>query len=625
MSLSRYAHAAGPDSPQLDVPPATLAAFEARACAALAAYMDTAHALCAFVVRFFATFDSVDGLAELMHVCLPECLAALRDPSAEPARLVLDRRSYLGLFVRRARLTYELLLDHERLELAALCCAWRDGAKDALVDEWRASAQAHAYAQWRRAAARGDASATKRALHAFFDYTLPGCDQEQHQHALLNLAHFHVDTHGFRAARTVLDEAILLARTVGDTECMRACDHLLERLAYVDPQPLSDTLLTALDADDTLACAAYAPRALWRVRQDRARGAPLLGLVQRVADTTWASRGGAPDAAARPGADWEPRPSVERSAARPSAVLARLWHELGVPALADTYAVHVARQQRTAPSPEAADDALDAVATAAYAAAERGAYADAVAQLTAPALLARITTHALYMQWHPALWRVLWLRARRRGDATARRRIAQAYPCLDEADVLDEARALVAARQGVRALEPLTQAIAACEAQQAFPGQRAGLALLADTMSVSLRMPEAALALVEEILPQALADANVERRGLVHATHAKCLVTCGDERAARAALACALDGVWKQWRLAYTDLDAAECYAELAPCAYLAARLAERAGDVGARDAAVAVYRCASAAHATDAAVPRAASLVSRMGQRVTQTEPDVA
>ena len=95
--------------------------------------MDTAHALCAFVVRFFATFDSVDGLAELMHVCLPECLAALRDPSAEPARLVLDRRSYLGLFVRRARLTYELLLDHERLELAALCCAWRDGAKLSLI------------------------------------------------------------------------------------------------------------------------------------------------------------------------------------------------------------------------------------------------------------------------------------------------------------------------------------------------------------------------------------------------------------------------------------------------------------------------------------------------------------
>ena len=125
--------------------------------------------------------------------------------------MLLDRRSYLGLFVRRARLSYEMLLDHERTELVALCLAWRDGRESALIDEWQGTssrltqvqAPARAFRQWRESERRGDYTATKNDLRAFFDYTLPGCDQELHQHALLNLARFHMHTEGWDAARTV--------------------------------------------------------------------------------------------------------------------------------------------------------------------------------------------------------------------------------------------------------------------------------------------------------------------------------------------------------------------------------------------------------------------------------------
>lgn len=201
---------------------------------ALDMYPHTFERLEQYLTEQFAQFESVDGLIEVFHgraysvqlICaeLKECLSAAEPQAGTYTDFLLQRRSYFGLFMRRACFHFAIMLEHERMELLELCKAWRDATPHALVDKWRTSARAYTYHMWRESERRGEYVMTKEYLHAFFDYTLPGCDRELHQHALLNLAHFHMQSHGFRAARAVLDEAILLARTVGDTECMRACD-----------------------------------------------------------------------------------------------------------------------------------------------------------------------------------------------------------------------------------------------------------------------------------------------------------------------------------------------------------------------------------------------------------------
>ena len=84
---------------------------------------------------------------------------------------------------------------------------------------------------------------------------------------------------------------------------------------------------------------------------------------------------------------------------------------------------------------------------------------------------------------------------------------------------------MIQARQPHQGLEALMRALAASEAQQLYPLRRTCLAVLADVMVLSLGMPSEARALLDEILPQALADENGERRAYVHLVEAKYFIS----------------------------------------------------------------------------------------------------
>ncbi|WFD17962.1 hypothetical protein MCAP1_000173 [Malassezia caprae] len=560
----------------IDRAPPHGAALEARLRAVLHAYPSTCEKLLTYLRMSFASLESMDGLTDLMHTKLPDCLDGLHDEGETMCSMLLDRRSYLGLFVRRARLSYEMLLDHERTELVALCRAWRDG-ESALIDEWQVQAPARAFQQWRESERRGDYTATKNDLHAFFDYTLPGCDQELHQHALLNLARFHMHTEGYEAARIALDEAILLARTVGDAECMRACDRLLDQLSVLDPVAQDDRggVLTQPETHDTLKSGAYAPLTLWKAEQERQRGRPLMGIVQTLYDTVWAPR--APVGHMEPA--WEPRPSIERCAACPSSVLARVWLQLGEPRLAEAYMAHVERLGSGAPPADYDALALDACATGAYRDAERGAYAAALAALVAPAQLKRITSQALCATWQEAVWRVLWLRARRQGHVATLRRLETLCPGVGEwhatrtpgpsaAEWLAEAQAMRDAQQPHQSLEPLMKAIAASELQQLYPLYRTGLVQLAEVQALALAMGTEAQAVLAQVRPQALADENGERRAMFHMAEAKQELASRDVMRARRSLASAS-----------ADWARTEVWSAQATSVYLERALAKQACD----------------------------------------------
>ncbi|PKI85854.1 hypothetical protein MVES_000519 [Malassezia vespertilionis] len=588
---------------QLDLPPSHLADLERQLGYLLSQYPETCVELKAYLQRAFAALHGMDGLIELFHAKLLDCIYLQHEDASQPACQLLDRRSFLGVYVRRSRLTFDMLLDEERRQLADICKAWRSGRSDTSVDEWDKTPQARTYKLWRTGVHSGDYAMAKDQLHAFFDLTIPGCDQELHQHALLNLAKFHIDTGGIPAARTTLDEAILLARTVGDTECMRACDALLEKLAYYAsgaPDPHA-WLLTRRDAQEALAAGAYSPLLLWKAAQGGQRGQPLLALVQTIADATWASRHAKNDVHL-PGLDWEPRPSVERNAACSSALLARLWLTLGVSSVTEAYEAHVANLAYAKPY-DWDDLRLSTAATCAY---RGGAYDEAVQALVDKSTVSLLHSMRQRKAWHTSVMDIVYLRARRQAHTATLRALQTLYPHLDAAlaqeppshahteQLLDEARSILRAEQPQQCLEVLMKAIAASEQQHLFPLHRAGLAVLAEVMLTGLDMPREAIKIVEEILPHALADTNVERRAHAESVYAKCLLSKKDVRGARG------------WLVrAEKDFAKTENVREQATCLYLLSRLAKHGGDDAQSSHAFAMYEQARRQEhvaATDAA-----------------------
>lgn len=431
-----------------------------------------------------------------------------------------------------------------------------------------AGTHAGAYHAWRTSATNGDYSATLASTHAFFDLTLPGCDQELHQHAMLNLANFFLDTHGYAAARTTLSEAIRVARTVGDTECMRACDGLRVQLAGSTGQ--------GQISDDTLSIGSYAPLVLWCAERERClRAQPLLTIVQRIFDSTWASR---TPGVTGPDADWEPRPSIERQSACPSAVLARTWLDAGVPSLLHAYTAHIARLEARPPRNMAPLALMSGIARALHAA-ESARYDDALSILLGVDIVRHLSSFALYEQWHMSLWEVMRIRARRRRDRATLLALDERVGAPMQPDAIARVRTLISAQQPYQSLELLMASIAQSERHHLFPIQRIGVAELADLMVTSLHMKDDALHTIEAILPQALADDNAERRGHAESVYAKCLLAAGDSAGA---------GQWLE--RAGDDFSLADCYSEEATVRYLEARLAHNCGDTMLRDAAAERY-----------------------------------
>ena len=110
---------------------------------------------------------------------------------------------------------------------------------------------------------------------------------------------------------------------------------------------------------------------------------------------------------------------------------------------------------------------------------------------------------------------------------------------------LDEARAILEAKQPFACLDLLMQSVASAEQQHLYPLQRRGLALLAEVFTTALGNAEQALdPTLAEILPQALADHNAERRGCVELVYAQTLLALHKAEDARAWLTRAEQGTW---------------------------------------------------------------------------------
>ncbi|KAK0559962.1 hypothetical protein OC844_004061 [Tilletia horrida] len=196
---------------------------------------------------------SIQKIFTQLDTCMQSHDEPELDMSMSKVRYV-DRRSTLGMFLRRARIIYDKSDIHQQGLWAKMLCEWRDAGEEELVPhagssglvdvpypcQQGAGAHSHhapatvtrmqAFDSYQAALRRGDYSAAKEHMFTFFDHTARGATREMHQHALLNLAALHLEMDSPAAAEPALHEAILLARTSKDWECVSACESLLKRV-----------------------------------------------------------------------------------------------------------------------------------------------------------------------------------------------------------------------------------------------------------------------------------------------------------------------------------------------------------------------------------------------------------
>ncbi|KAK0529600.1 hypothetical protein OC834_003623 [Tilletia horrida] len=188
---------------------------------------------------------SIQKIFTQLDTCMQSHDEPELDMSMSKVRYV-DRRSTLGMFLRRARIIYDKSDIHQQGLWAKMLCEWRDAGEEELVPHAGSSGlvdvpypcqqapatvtRMQAFDSYQAALRRGDYSAAKEHMFTFFDHTARGATREMHQHALLNLAALHLEMDSPAAAEPALHEAILLARTSKDWECVSACESLLKRV-----------------------------------------------------------------------------------------------------------------------------------------------------------------------------------------------------------------------------------------------------------------------------------------------------------------------------------------------------------------------------------------------------------
>ncbi|KAE8224351.1 hypothetical protein CF319_g2736 [Tilletia indica] len=448
----------------------------------------------------FGVFDGWWAAIKPTHKCLQQiflqlegCMQPPDEPEDTSLRKVrfVDRRSTFGVFLRRAWITFDKAEMHQQTLWAKNLCDWRDAAEgfDGQAGSSYLAAvpyplgqisgqgtnapstltRMQAFDRYQSALHRGDYSAAKEHMFTFFDHTARGATREMHQHALLNLAALHLEMDSPAAAEPALHEAILLARSSKDWECVSACESLLKRVQA--------TLVN---------------------EQGQEVGEPVDDAQSAAAFST----------------------STER------------------------------------------DKQFAALFAQTSKAARRGEYETALSQLLSSPLLSTLSMRE-HSTWQAQIWKVLWTRARRRGENGAMQRIRAM--CRDVT---------------------IDDWVYAWESNSSGPsGKGKGRDTLrymvlktADQLLHEYGQRTHARVLLDSVMPEILEDDDLEVRGIVQWLYAQSLLT-EEPSPDRVREACS-------WiRQALEDFRATECVHRQGSALYHLARWHDVLGDITQRDA----------------------------------------
>ncbi|PWZ02890.1 hypothetical protein BCV70DRAFT_197146 [Testicularia cyperi] len=545
-----------------------------------------------YLANMLSFVDIPDGLTKLFDEKFSMILPNYEQMGVlNTSDIFFERRSFFGLYFRRARLVFDSLDLQARNELTKSTRTWREGDFDRLdratsSPGWQHDARLSAFRQYQLGLLRGDYTQAKDNMEKLFDFFAPGADHELHQYTLLHLAAFHLQSGSHPAARTVLQEAISLARSANDHECILACESLMNRILGVGSSLFSssDRMQRHMGPPKTVRDAS------WQAQQDRHRGRPLTTIVHdldNAVQLTESTPHGMPslqislelmdDAKRRDG----------NATAETAVELAQMWSSSGQGALAAVYRQVSCGQDTNSNS--VLDSHIDARTMGqcqeAWKLAEQGRYQQALCLLISPQTY-KAHSFNEHQEWVTTMADVLWLRARRRGEHQTLRILSEKLPsrkqrsvdidveeaveaptalvnlalqhlesnargsvnaALDEfansfkypselsteeriESLLVKARNRLDGQQPMLALLPALSALS--EAKRLDYGHlaRTSTVLLAETLGLHLLLPRRALTLLEREVGSCLVGQDVELRAQARWTYARLLLACSTSK-----------------------------------------------------------------------------------------------
>jgi len=344
-------------------------------------------------------------------------------------------------------------------------------------------------------------------------------DSGVRQHALLYLARMHFARGETTSVRNLLQEAISVARGVGDRYTLQQCTSLINRLPSPTP------VLTEIQPDVHPADVLHDVAKLMNPEN----GQPLMSAFEKLFQAAglydyWFER------RRNMVQEWESRSLHSMQAV--------LWESVGCVGLAEVEEDMVSAFVERVPDVNRKSVTLNRVRRLA----RNGAYEEALASILHTDTWMTLN-HTQYVEWAEQVWHVLAIRAIRRGQhqlfnnylkprrpssANVSEYIFDDVSAPKLGSIRAELHEVIRARhhgQAVAAIQPLLQALWLSEFQCRFPLYRLGVILLAD-VGLEFGLTEYCRRLLEEVLPQMRKGDDVEHRALAYFTYARCLIAC---------------------------------------------------------------------------------------------------
>ncbi|KZS99299.1 hypothetical protein SISNIDRAFT_448191 [Sistotremastrum niveocremeum HHB9708] len=497
------------------------------------------HAMRDALAQLPRLIDDDDSAIVNIFKDMEDRLVMERDEMPDRLSCRFERRSLFGMFCRRCFLSFRKLSFQGVIQLKNDFCRWCDEGKGpgpsrirkdsfypptADEKEW---AKPEYFEQFKRASAIGEQHRALENLHRFFEQHFPeGAEQSLRQHALLHLARHHFSWGQLGEARNVLNEAIAVARTSGDSLVLQHCMSLLRRFPPSEDQEIAGPVTIPISPHQDV---------LWEIDSLLKSKEPISYAFEKIIESL-----GCYDYATQTNPSFLALPQTEQMSQH--AIQSILWHYLGSERLASIEEDAVIALT----DPGSDDDRRFKVITAKARRAARQGNVETALSIALDPDTWRGLSLLQYKEWASTIWNILVLTATRRSqdrlyfdclepkNPSGKLDLSYYYHDQDEersdAEHFELYRAMQLRRVGEisASMKPLLKELWSTEFSGNFQRHRTALIMYADLAS-ELGMEKKSIEILEDLMPQLISgDDDIEQRAFACHTMARCLVADGE-------------------------------------------------------------------------------------------------
>ncbi|KAK2466948.1 hypothetical protein APHAL10511_001206 [Amanita phalloides] len=490
------------------------------------------------LISAFASYHNELTTAEQLTNFFGELPSLFMEKSEDESPLLM-RRSLFGYFCRRCFVSFVKLSFSGVVKLQQDYQSWLCGDSEAgyepmnkdqlnhslLIFKTQADkktwAKPEAFEAWEKGDATGDENLASENIRRFFEQHFHDSnDSGVRQHALLNLVRMHYIRGEYDAARKLLAEAIIVARTSSDKSTLQHCISMLHRLPLSARQKHINEVQPNLHPLEVL----YDVKKLMDPQNDQPLSMSFQKIVQAIGlYDHWL--------------DVQLAACIDAEQWAQHAVQSVVWNAAGCHQLAA-----IEEDLVIAFTPVAGEDnqRLVIILNKAHKLARQGQYSNSLKMLLDPEVWRGISVTD-YTSWVHEIWHILVLRTIRRGqtrlyhDFLLPKRPPGLFnereyffntsspPMSKIRDSLFEVLQMRRYEQASTTIEHLLRALWHSEYLCHFDSYRIGIILLAD-IGLEFGMSKRCQQILNEILPQIINGDDLEQRGTACFTLARCII-----------------------------------------------------------------------------------------------------